>query len=271
MTDPASGEHGYLLDNRSAEAEQRFDSLAALFNPVTFGHIDALGIGRGWRCWEVGAGGPTIPRWLSARVGTEGRVLATDIDVSWTEHVAGGNVEVRVHDVADDDAPDETFDLIHARLVLIHVPERERALQRMVAALRPGGWLLIEDFDSVMQPLSCVDAVGPEQERANKIKDAFRTLLVQRGAELELGRRLPRLLRSAGLVDVEADAYLAVALPASAALEIANINQIRDGLVAGGHATADEIDAHLDALRAGRLDVATAPLVSAWGRRGAPG
>jgi precorrin-6B methylase 2 len=46
-------------------------------------HIEALGIKRGWRCWEVGAGGPSVPGWLAEQVAPEGYVLASDIDVSW--------------------------------------------------------------------------------------------------------------------------------------------------------------------------------------------
>ena len=115
-----------------------------------------------------------MPRWLSSRVGPSGHVLATDIDVTWTQQLAGGNVEVRRHDVVADDAPQGVFDLVHARLVLIHVPRRDVALARMVGALRPGGWLLIEDFDPAMQPLACVDVVGPEQRLANKVRAGVR-------------------------------------------------------------------------------------------------
>lgn len=50
-------EDGYPLDNQHAQAGTRFEPLATLFNPSTFRHIEALGITRGWRCWEVGAGG----------------------------------------------------------------------------------------------------------------------------------------------------------------------------------------------------------------------
>ncbi|WP_243420650.1 hypothetical protein [Micromonospora globispora] len=66
---------GYLLDNQQTEAGTRFGALAALFDPSTFRHIDALGIAGGWRCWEVGAGGPSVPSWLAARVGTAGHVV----------------------------------------------------------------------------------------------------------------------------------------------------------------------------------------------------
>jgi hypothetical protein len=75
----------YLLDNRRPEAGERFAALAELFDPWTFRHFDDLGLGEGWRCWEVGAGGVSVPRGLAERVGTSGRVLATDIDVSWIE------------------------------------------------------------------------------------------------------------------------------------------------------------------------------------------
>ena len=140
------------------------------------------------------------------------------------------------------------------------------SLERMVAALRPGGWLLFEDFDPSMQQFACPDAYGPEQRLANKIRDGFRRLLEERGADLEFARRLPRLLRAAGLVEVEADAYMPLALPAGVELEKANVNQVRDQLIAGGHATALEVEEYLGALEARRIDVATAPLISVWGR-----
>src|ERR1039458_7122444 len=44
-----------------------------------------------------------------------------------------------------------TFDLVHARLVLVHVPQRAQALAAMVAALKPGGWLLLEEADPGLQ------------------------------------------------------------------------------------------------------------------------
>jgi hypothetical protein len=59
----------YLLDNRAAESGKRFGALSALYDPVTFRHMDALGVQNGWRCWEVGAGGPSVPLWLADRAG----------------------------------------------------------------------------------------------------------------------------------------------------------------------------------------------------------
>ncbi|MET9764883.1 methyltransferase domain-containing protein [Streptomyces sp. NPDC006372] len=263
----AQDEEGYLLDNRQAEAGTRFDALAALFDASTFRHFETLGVAEGWRCWEVGAGGPSVVAWLRERVGPRGRVLATDIDVSWTGTAATEGVEVLRHDVGRDDPPAGPFDLIHARLVLVHVAERDAALRTLVQALRPGGLLLIEDADPALQPLICPDEHGSEQELANRLRGGFRELLRRRGADLAYGRRLPRLLREAGLADVEADAYFPVTSPACAVLEAATVRQVRDKLVAAGLATDEEIERHLGNVEAGRLDLATSPMISAWGRR----
>jgi SAM-dependent methyltransferase len=258
-------EEGYLLDNQQVEAGQRFDAFAELFDPSTFRHLTAVGLGRGWRVWEVGAGGRSVPAWLARQVGADGRVLATDIDTSWVSGTAG--VEVLRHDVGLDPVPDGPFDLVHARLLLVHVPHRDRALAQMVAALRPGGWLVVEDADPALQPLVCVEDQGPAEKLANRLKAGFRRLLAARGVDLAYGRTLPRRLRELGLVDVSADAYFPIAGAACSELERATVEQIRDRLIAGGIATAAEIDEHLAAVTGGALDLATSPMISAWGRR----
>jgi SAM-dependent methyltransferase len=244
---------GYLLDNAGIAAGERLNALSALYDPGTFRHFIDLGVAAGWRCWEVGAGGPSVPRWLAQRVGPEGRVL-----------------EVLCHDIALDAPPTEAFDLVHARLVLIHVMERDLALRSMVRSLRPGGWLLIEDADPGLQPLSTIDPRTPEEALANSLRTGFRTLMARRGVDLEYGRKLPRLLRSAGLTDVRADAWFPVAMPECANLETATIHMIRDRLVTNGIATPEEIERHLENVAAGVLDLAQPPMISAWARRSWP-
>jgi ubiquinone/menaquinone biosynthesis C-methylase UbiE len=256
---------GYLLNNAKAEAGQRFDALAELFDASTFRHLTAIGLSPGWQVWEVGAGGSSVPSWLARQVGPDGRVVASDIDTSWTS--GSSDYEVIRHDVGEDAAPPGEFDLVHARLVLVHVAERERALASMIAALRPGGWLVIEDADPALQSLVCLDETAPAAQLANRLKAGFRTLLASRGVDLAFGRSLPRRLRAAGLLQVGADAYFPVTGAACNELERATTEQIRDQLTSAGLASDAEIAEHLSNVVAGELDLATSPMISAWGRK----
>ncbi|GAA3158391.1 methyltransferase domain-containing protein [Nonomuraea salmonea] len=260
----ASKPHRYLLDNARTEAGERFTWISELFDGVTLGHAGRLGVREGARCWEVGAGGPGIPEALATAVGPTGHVLATDIDTSWLAEDAG--YEVLRHDVATDPPPG-TFDVVHARLVLVHVPDRARALETMVAALRPGGFLLVEDADTELQPLACLDETGSAQRRANRLRRAVRELMARRGTDLRFGRTLPNALRAAGLADVAASAFFPVGGAACARLESATVRMLRADLLEAGPADDGEIDAHLAAVDAGELDLTLAPLISAWGRR----
>jgi SAM-dependent methyltransferase len=258
---------GYVLDNHQGDAGRRLAALAAVFDPVTFRHLRELGLGPGQRVWEVGSGGPSVPNWLARQVSPGGEVLATDLDPVRLTRSVDATVRVLRHDVGRDPPPAGPFDLVHARLVLVHVPQRDRALSAMVSVLRPGGWLVVEEADPALQPLLCLEDTGPAQQLANRLKAAFRQLMADRGVDLAYGRTLPRRLRDAGLAEVGADAWFPIAGPGCRELERATIAQIRGRLLAADLATEDEIEQHLTNLDAGLLDPATSPLVTAWGRR----
>ena len=183
-------------------------------------------------------------------MGSSGHVLATDIDVSWLDPAAGAPFEVRRHDIVLDPAPAETFDLVHARLVLVHLEDRGRALKIMIDAVRPGGWLVVEDADPALQPLACPDVAGPAQELANRMRTVVRTLMAERGADLQYGRTLPRLIREAGLTRVKAEGFFPIASQTCSNLEAATVQHVRDKLLANGLATTAEIDRHLHNLSA---------------------
>lgn len=68
----------YIFDNAvTAETELRFAGLETTFDPSTIRYLTSVGVADGWACWEIGAGGGSIARWLADRVGPAGSVLAT--------------------------------------------------------------------------------------------------------------------------------------------------------------------------------------------------
>jgi len=199
--DRASTRSLYILDNAGKEASSRFPALSTAFDAGTVRHLESLDVSPGWHCLEVGGGGGSIAAWLAARVAPTGKVLVTDIDPRFLESLRLPNTEVRRHDIATDTLPESAFDLVHSRLVLLHVPEREKALARMAAALKPGGWLLAEEFDSSVFPdpaLSCGEVLS-------KTHIAMTQLIDERGVDRKFGRRLFGRLRALGLVDVVAE------------------------------------------------------------------
>src|SRR3954469_12894650 len=266
MTD---GADPYLFDNDARKAGGRSGALGSLFDPVTFRHLDDLGIGAGQRCWEVGAGGGSVVQWMANRVGPSGFVWATDLDVRWLKtNLQQPNVRISRHDLMRDDVLEDRFDAVHERLVLVHIPETIRAVERMVSALQPGGWLLVEDFDSEIGDGGFVDAYADVATLSSSIALAVRTLLNMRGADTALGSKLPHLLRAAGLVDVRADAYKAIEFgDAPRELIRANVVQVRDQLVERGLVAPDDLDRYIERLQDPSLRLTSPTLVSAWGRR----
>ena len=125
----------YAFDNAAPQAGDPFANLSALYDEVTCHHLDRFGIGTGWHCLEVGAGGGSIERFMSMRVGPRGHVLATDINTDWIAGSLSADVELRRHDIGTDPLLEAAFDVVHARAVLTFVPERRIAVNRMIAAV----------------------------------------------------------------------------------------------------------------------------------------
>lgn len=261
MSDPR-----YVLDNAGAQARARFDALAAIFDPGTIRHLRERGVAGGWHCLEIGAGGGSIARWLSEQVGARGRVLATDIDPRFVESLERANLEVRRHDVAVDPLPERSFDLVHTRLVLVHVKERERALQRMVASLRPGGWLLLEEFDALSEP---PDPVAHPGEVSLPAIDAMRRVMAKRGVDSRYGRSLVGRIRAQGLVGVDAEArmFMWKGGSAGAALLRAGLEQLRDAVIDAGEISAEDYDRDVRRLADPEYLAPSPILWAAWGRR----
>jgi SAM-dependent methyltransferase len=171
--------------------------------------------------------------------------------------------------VGTDPLPETSFDLIHARLVLMHVPERNQALERLIRALKPGGWLVIEDFDARLFDLAIPAGDPAEAARFNKMLGALAALMDERGFEAEWPRRLYGRLRAAGLINVGMEGHLAVREGGSLGMTLlaANFIQVRDEAVAKGLVTDAEVDAVLGRLSEPDFALFSPVMFTAWGQR----
>jgi protein-L-isoaspartate O-methyltransferase len=234
----------YAFDNSAADAPAQLASLQAFLDPVTTARIAALRLPTGARCWEVGAGAGSIAAWLGEHVGPTGSVVATDINTSRLDHLVGsGNVTVVEHDVTTLDPPDdEPYDLIHARLVLLHLPSRERILSAFVDNLAPGGWLLLEEFDCTRPLHVYTSGSDVDTQLFGRVTGAMIDALIARGADMAWARDVHLAMVRAGLVDVHTTTYSESWTGGSlgARLHAANSRQLAPHLEAAG-LTEDEL------------------------------
>ena len=247
-------------------ASTRFDALAALFDSTTQRHLRDRGVGPGWHCLEVGGGGGSIATWLGGRVGPAGRVTVTDVDTRFLENVTLQNVEVRRHDITRDALPERAFDLIHTRMVLMHLPARDEVLSRLLLALKPGGWLVCEEFDRVSVPADPAVYLG---EIGLKTHAAMGRLHRDQGVDAQFGRRLFGRLRGMGLVGLGAEARLVMVQPQSwsTGLLRASYERRRRAMIDARYVTEEEFDADLARMDAADFMTPSPLMWSAWGRR----
>ena len=153
--------------------------------------------------------------------------------------------------------------------MLIHVPDPWRAIGKLIAALKPGGWLVIEDYDPsvVDRSLPCGDAAAAEL--TIKVFQAMRTLMLARGLDVEFARNLHARFVAMGLTAVGMEGHVAVRRGGSdgALLDLANLNQVREEAIARGLLTAGEADRMATLLQSPEFAVLSPVMFSAWGRR----
>jgi SAM-dependent methyltransferase len=232
--DTQSGDY-FWSDHVADDELTRLRLIEHFSDPSTFRQLDAIGVTEGARCLEVGAGAGSVARWLSQRVGPAGKVVAADLDVRFLSDISAQNVEVRRCDITRDPIEPSSYDLVHARSVLTHLRDPVAVLQRMTAALRPGGWLMIEDVDN-----GTVEAADPTHPLAAAFdlcaQARIQFLLAGGVMDLRYGRTLPVHVEALKLADMGNEAVALVGRGRSpmSQLMIQSFQPIDDAMVANG-------------------------------------
>jgi hypothetical protein len=240
---------GYAYEHAWSEERVRLAGLETALDPGTHEHLLRLGVAPGRRCLEVGAGGG-----------------ATDLDTDFLESEASGRpgLEIIKHDVTAEDLPGD-FDVVHARWLVEWLPDKRQALGRMVAALRPGGALLVEEPDFV----TIFGAAEPLALRRVTIA-AMRHLEATCPVEVEYGRRLLDDLSAVGLSETAAEGRCPLVRggspPAADFLRL-TIEKFRTALLGDGTVTDAEFSEAMEALQDPRRSIVMPMTVAAWGRR----
>jgi SAM-dependent methyltransferase len=233
--------------------------------------LDRIGIRPGDRALDLGCGPLGVLDLLAERIGASGDVVGLDREARYLAiarrelDVRGlGAVELREGDATATDLPGASFDLVHERLVLNNVPEPEAVIAEMVRLTRPGGHVALQDVD--WMTWTCL----PQHTDWDRLADVAGRAW---SGDVRIGRRLPALLRAAGLVDVQVLPHLRVFRPGEPyhRLLLRFVDLHRSRILDGGGITPGQLDAAVARLERHLADPGTvtlyATLFQAWGRR----
>ena len=254
---------GYALDNSWDKAKRRLALLEFYLDPKTKRRALALGVGDGWRCLEIGAGGGSIALWLSEQVGAKGSVVATDINIVLLKSIERPNLQALQHDILSGTPADGNFDLVHSRWILHHLPKPEVAIRHMISALRPGGWLLLEEVDFF--PVHASD----NADYRDFMTALVNTVVRASGRDCFWARALPELVESLGLRNIDGEGDFSLVRGGSEIAEFFALTaeQMREPMVASGAIDAEKLNRALELLSRPTFWAFGGGGVSVWGQR----
>jgi ubiquinone/menaquinone biosynthesis C-methylase UbiE len=193
----------YALGSNPAESA-RLRRQSQELRPQTAELLGRIGLAPGQSAMDLGCGPSGILGLLSAAVFPGGRVVGLDADpvhTAMARQYAGElgllNTDVVTADARHTGLPPDGFDLVHARTVLVTIPEPQEVLAEMVRLARPGGWVASQEPD--IENAFCY----PPLPAWDRLREIFRASFGRSGADLLIGRRLPELYRQAGLEQIE--------------------------------------------------------------------
>lgn len=184
----------------SAEQQAEFARLKLIedaFDDQTKQIIQSLGITAGWKCLELGPGAGSILSWLGDLVGSSGQVVGVDKNIAFIEPISAPQITKVAGNILDVQLENNTFDLIHARYVLIHIVETVHVIEKLVKLLKPGGLLVLEEPDfTAAQVINNTCAKEQAQQRVNA---AISKMFIDINLDPALGLKLPLLLQQNSL------------------------------------------------------------------------
>ncbi len=203
----------YFLGHRRAEQERLQQQAEQLAHEASW-LLDQIGLTSGACALEIGCGPRGCLDLLAARVGPAGSVVGIERSeeaVALARELVAErgllNVEVLQEDARSANLAKASFDLVTARLVLANVPSPERIVSEAVALARPGGTVAFHEVD--WAAVVC----DPPDHAWTALVELFVNYTSGNGIDLFIGRRLPRLLREAGLEDVRVNPIVHVHPP----------------------------------------------------------
>jgi SAM-dependent methyltransferase len=258
--------YSYLFgDNAEDEERERLIALQEAHDSTTERLLLQAGLKPESVCVEIGAGEGSVARFMARTVGRAGKVVALDINPRFKDVASLPQLQTRRADVVSDALESSTYDIIHARFVLLHTSDLFRALDNIAQAVKPGGMVLLEEPDF----RTAFPATGDAALDASMATVNAATLALVRTKDPGFALHLPSVLSERGFADIGAEVYLPFQPGGSIIPRIMMKSAIhlRGALTATGIASDADIDGYLTATSDPQRWASYYATVSVWGRR----
>jgi SAM-dependent methyltransferase len=231
----------YTIVGGLADA-QRLARQAHVMAEASEAFLSELGLAPGWSCLDVGCGDGQVTIAMARMAGPAGRVVGVDVDAEALELArgaagrAGVNAEF-VHQDAARPLASGAFDLAYTRLVLSHLVDAPAAVRAMVAEVRRGGTVAVEDlFVGTLRS-------EPPAPALDRLQEVYSATVRFHGGDPTIGPRLCALLRASGLTEVRETTVANPMTTVDDKLFLAQlVPNMRAAILEAGVGTDDEID-----------------------------
>lgn len=260
----------YML-GASDDERRRLVDQAAMLEDDARSLLGRLDVPIGGDVIDIGCGPVGVLRLLAERVGRHGRVTGFDRQADMLDHAARacaglGNVRFALGDASDTGLSRGSFDLAHIRLLLVNVPDAAAVVREAAAIVRSGGTVAIQESDWLSWQCE------PDIPAWGELRDVLLALWHSHGLDPCIGRRLPAMLRTAGLREVQATALAGIDGASSPHRRqiLTFAQRFRERILATEITSATRLDDIIGAVDRHLADpetvVVRAMTVQAWGR-----
>ncbi|MEU3839384.1 class I SAM-dependent methyltransferase [Streptomyces sp. NPDC028635] len=258
---PGDGRYGEAVFRPDQAGEgERIDYGALTYDDITLARLRALGVGPGWRCLDVGAGTGTVSRRLLEECEVAG-VVAVDRDARFLTERSVPGLDVREADVTAAGFVSERFRLVHARFVLMHLPEHRRLVTALADLVEPGGVLVLSDAVDLTSDRT------PSTPYTAVMRAMWQGLRATIGTDVSWVPSYPHLLQEAGLRPVAAEMHVPPLLPGSPISRFwaDTWERSRAAMLATGLVDAAAVDEAIRYLDSDACAALSAGMLTAWG------
>ena len=254
----------------SARLQRQADELA----PDSAALLARVGLRSGQSAIDLGCGPRGILDLLTERVSPGGRVVGLDADPAHTAMAAGfvsaralSGAEIVTADARHTGLLSGSFDLVHARTLLVNLPDPAAVVSEMVRLAKPGGAVAVAEPDTELA------LCYPPHPAFDRICAIFPVAFSRNGADPAIGRRVSELFRQAGLTDVGVESRAQMYPPGNSrrTVRLDLVRAMRTQIVEMGLASGQELD-ELDAAARPHLEdphtvVMSGLLFLVWGHK----